>query len=180
MKSQQYKILSKVCLCLILFFIGLMSASVTHAEYYSFVTKWGVDIPLDIAVDSLGNVYVTGDYCYIYKFDSNGTLLTKWDTSGCDSTAFDVFPVYNGPRGVAVDSLGNVYASVSENFTRDEHYDLHADINIQKFDSNGKFITKWGSSGSGDGQFNHSQGCCCRLFWQCLCCRLWQQSYSEV
>jgi PKD repeat protein len=135
-----------------------MSASVTHAEYYSFVTKWGVDIPFDIAVDSLGNVYVTGDYCYIYKFDSNGTLLTKWDTSGCDSTAFDVFPVYNGPRGVAVDSLGNVYASVSENFTRDEHYDLHADINIQKFDSNGKFITKWGSSGSGDGQFNHSQG----------------------
>ena len=24
---------------------------------------------------------------------------------------------------------------------------------IQKFDSNGKFITKWGSKGTGDGQF---------------------------
>jgi hypothetical protein len=27
---------------------------------------------------------------------------------------------------------------------------------IQKFDSNGKFITKWGSYGSGDGQFVNS------------------------
>jgi tripartite motif-containing protein 71 len=25
---------------------------------------------------------------------------------------------------------------------------------IQKFDSNGTFITKWGSQGTGDGQFN--------------------------
>jgi DNA-binding beta-propeller fold protein YncE len=29
---------------------------------------------------------------------------------------------------------------------------------IQKFDSNGVFITKWGSYGSGDGQFYHPQG----------------------
>lgn len=25
---------------------------------------------------------------------------------------------------------------------------------VQKFDNNGKFITKWGSPGNGDGQFN--------------------------
>ena len=25
---------------------------------------------------------------------------------------------------------------------------------MQKFDSNGKFITKWGSRGNGEGQFN--------------------------
>jgi len=29
---------------------------------------------------------------------------------------------------------------------------------IQKFDSNGAFITKWGSKGEGDGQFNHPDG----------------------
>jgi len=29
---------------------------------------------------------------------------------------------------------------------------------IQKFDSNGNFITKWGSEGDGDGQFNHPFG----------------------
>ena len=29
---------------------------------------------------------------------------------------------------------------------------------VQKFDSNGKFITKWGSEGTGDGQFNGPEG----------------------
>jgi tripartite motif-containing protein 71 len=29
---------------------------------------------------------------------------------------------------------------------------------IQKFDSNGKFITKWGSEGTGDGQFQNPSG----------------------
>ncbi len=29
---------------------------------------------------------------------------------------------------------------------------------IQKFDSNGKFITKWGSLGNGNGQFNGTGG----------------------
>jgi len=29
---------------------------------------------------------------------------------------------------------------------------------IQKFDSNGSFLTAWGSAGSGDGQFNSPGG----------------------
>jgi hypothetical protein len=29
---------------------------------------------------------------------------------------------------------------------------------IKKFDSNGKFITSWGSEGDGDGQFLHAHG----------------------
>jgi DNA-binding beta-propeller fold protein YncE len=29
---------------------------------------------------------------------------------------------------------------------------------IQKFDSNGNFITKWGSEGTGEGQFNIPEG----------------------
>ncbi len=29
---------------------------------------------------------------------------------------------------------------------------------IQKFDSNGGYLTQWGSYGSGNGQFNHPQG----------------------
>jgi len=32
-----------------------------------------------------------------------------------------------------------------------DYYHAH----IQKFDGNGKFLTKWGSLGSGDGQFKH-------------------------
>ena len=47
------------------------------------------------------------------------------------------------PRGVAVDALGNVYVADWENHC------------IQKFSSSGVFITKWGSEGSGDGQFKY-------------------------
>ncbi len=48
--------------------------------------------------------------------------------------------------GVAVDSLGNVYVADTDN------------NRIQKFNSTGIFITKWGSPGSGDGQFEHPRG----------------------
>ena len=50
------------------------------------------------------------------------------------------------PAGVAVDSSGYVYVVDSANST------------IQKFTSNGKFVTKWGSLGDYDGQFDHPTG----------------------
>ena len=45
------------------------------------------------------------------------------------------------PRGVAFDSAGNVYIAESGN------------NRVQKFTSSGVFLSKWGSYGSGDGQF---------------------------
>ncbi len=45
------------------------------------------------------------------------------------------------PKGVAVDKAGNVYIGDSGNYR------------IKKFDSEGRFITQWGSPGQGDGQF---------------------------
>ena len=50
---------------------------------------------------------------------------------------------FNAPRGVFVDSTGKLVYAVD--ITNDR---------IQKFDSNGKFITKWGSSGTNRGEFN--------------------------
>ena len=55
--------------------------------------------------------------------------------------------VYSGdgqfvrPASLTVDASGNVFV-VDEGNNR-----------IQKFDSNGNFLTKWGTTGSGDGQF---------------------------
>ncbi|MDO8715249.1 MAG: peptidoglycan-binding protein [Dehalococcoidales bacterium] len=47
------------------------------------------------------------------------------------------------PRGITVDAQGNVYVADTSNHR------------IQKFDSNGNFVTKWGNTrGSGDGQFS--------------------------
>ena len=50
------------------------------------------------------------------------------------------------PEDVATDSSGNVYVVDFGN------------NRIQKFDSNGNFITKWGSEGAGDGQFKSPLG----------------------
>ena len=47
---------------------------------------------------------------------------------------------------MAVDSAGNVYVIDGDN------------SRIQKFDSSGNFITKWGEFGSGDGQLNRPNG----------------------
>jgi tripartite motif-containing protein 71 len=47
---------------------------------------------------------------------------------------------------VAVDGAGNVYVVDANNYR------------VQKFDSSGSFITAWGSSGAGPGQFNLPRG----------------------
>jgi hypothetical protein len=48
---------------------------------------------------------------------------------------------FSQPSGVAVDSNGCVFV-------------LDSDLQrIQKFTSEGRFVTKWGSRGTGDGQF---------------------------
>ena len=50
------------------------------------------------------------------------------------------------PEDVAVDGSGNVYVVDTVNYR------------IQKFDSDGTFLTKWGSKGSGDGEFFGPRG----------------------
>ncbi|MFQ5941651.1 MAG: 6-bladed beta-propeller, partial [Nitrososphaerales archaeon] len=52
----------------------------------------------------------------------------------------------NEPLGIAVDSLNNVYV-VDTVYGR-----------VQKFTSDGKLLTKWGSVGRGDGEFNSPSG----------------------
>ena len=49
---------------------------------------------------------------------------------------------FNYPYAIAVDKSANIYVSDTNNHR------------IQKFNSNGQFISKWGTLGSADGQFN--------------------------
>ncbi|MDO8872830.1 MAG: hypothetical protein Q7V05_08900 [Methanoregula sp.] len=115
----------------------------------TFLTKWGslgsgdgqFNLPIGVAVDSSGNVYVADNRNQrIQKFSSTGTFLMKWGTSGSGDGQF------SNPMGVAVDSSGNVYVTDTDN--------TEIGINrIQKFSSTGTFLTKWGTGGSGDGQF---------------------------
>lgn len=115
----------------------------------NFLLKWGghgtgngkLSNTGGIAVDGQGNVYVAdfGNH-RVQKFDSSGNFLLKWGRKGGGTNQFD------GPCDVAVDVQGNVYVS---NLVPHEE----TPPRIQKFDSDGNFLARWGSLGAGDGQF---------------------------
>jgi len=91
--------------------------------------------PKNVAIDSQGNLYVAdSDNGRIEKFDKNGTFVTAWGTKsppnliGPQNTFSEIW-------GIAVDKSGNVYVADTWNHR------------IQKFDSNGKFLTMWGVNG---------------------------------
>jgi len=114
------------------------------------VTKWGTVGSGDgqfaftpwlngLAVDGQGNVYVTDDDNHrIQKFDSNGQFLMKWGSDGSGDGEFNV------PTDVAVDAQGNVYVT-------DWEPDQQT-TRVQKFDSDGNFLTKWDSLVKGPGR----------------------------
>jgi DNA-binding beta-propeller fold protein YncE len=77
----------------------------------------------------------------IQKFDSNGTFLSKWGSSGTGDGEF------YAPEYIAIDPRDSTVYVGDENNDR-----------IQKFDSNGTFLSKWGSSGTGIGQFHNPEG----------------------
>ena len=70
----------------------------------------------------------------------NYSLAKSWGSKGLGEGQFEL------AHGVGIDSSGNVYVVDTDNYR------------VQKFDSNGKFITMWGSKGSGEGQFIHPHG----------------------
>jgi DNA-binding beta-propeller fold protein YncE len=132
----------------------------TPAEEYQLVTRWGLYSPVSsqaavsyaIAADGAGNVYVANaSNERIEKFTSDGTFVKAW---GGEQTYWKGISVTWGtgngqfslPQGIAVDSAGNVYVADTNNHR------------IQKFTSDGTFITTWGTEGEGDGQFKRPTG----------------------
>lgn len=88
-----------------------------------------------IAADDRGFVYVGGwrgsEHIYVWKFTIDGQFVVNWGGSiGSGDGEF------HGITKIATDSDGNVY--VADETDR-----------IQKFTANGKFLTVWGSDGSG-------------------------------
>lgn len=124
----------------------------------TFLSAWGsagsgrglFSNPVGVSVDSSGLVYVTDSgNNRIQKFTNNGTFLIAWGCANANNTACSASSLtghFNTPYGIAAAS-GNVYVVDSGN------------ARIEKFASNGtSFLTMWGSSGTGIGQFNTPVG----------------------
>jgi DNA-binding beta-propeller fold protein YncE len=93
-------------------------------------------IPEAIAMDPRsGAIYITDTgNNRVVKLSHEFDFIMEWGGTGTGKGQFD------HPHGIDLDSTGNVY--VNEIISR-----------IQKFDSNGKFITQWGNRSDGEDEF---------------------------
>lgn len=111
-----------------------------YMTHVTFETKWGqtgsedgeFNEPIAIAVDSEGFVYVADcNNDRIQKFDSNGTFIAKWGQSGSKNGQFRTID------DMEVDS-NNGYVYVSDHYVGSP-----SSPRIQKFETNGTFVTSW-------------------------------------
>ncbi len=113
--------------------------------------------PRGMALDAEGNLYVADTWnARIVKFDATGQAVSSWGSGSQDladgrrATITDGDRARNeanplgffGPRGVAVDTKGNVYIADTGN------------KRVVVTDSEGEFLYQFGSAGSAPGQFN--------------------------
>ncbi len=121
----------------------------------------GFDDLTEIAITATGEVFAVDQTAHrILKFDNTGAFERVWGwgvqdgsnvfqicTSGCQITGIGGAGdgQFNDPKGIAVDGSGNVFVADEGNHR------------VQKFDSNGNFLMKWGAFGTGDGQFDGPQ-----------------------
>ena len=115
--------------------------------------------PKNIAVGADGSIYASvyvvqecaGETCtydfHIQKFDGDGNFITKWGSSCSIDSDWDGVPdqpcdgQFYFPSGIAIGSEDSVYLVDKGNYR------------VQKFDSSGNFIKKWGNRGSSNGEF---------------------------
>lgn len=101
------------------------------------VNRGQFNLPRAIATDAQGNFYVSDtENKRIQKFDPSGKWLLSFGSQGTGDGQFEAISADStgtGPGGLAVDAQGNVYVADTWNHR------------IQKFDSEGKFLAKWGA-----------------------------------
>ncbi len=121
----------------------------------SFIRQWGTTgksgiwagqfgYPTDVAIAADNSLYVADGYNdRIQVFNSKGDFSFKWG----GPLALNIYGPFNGwfatVTSVAIDKAGNVFVA-----------DFYND-RIQKFASDGTFLTSFGSKGSGPGQFSY-------------------------
>ncbi|MEI7556260.1 flippase activity-associated protein Agl23 [Candidatus Chlorohelix sp.] len=81
----------------------------------------------------------------VQRFDSGGNFLSKFGKIGNGDGLFGIIQNDGGAGGIAVDEQGNIYVSDSWNYR------------IEKFDSSGKFLMKWGEGYDNKGDLEQAK-----------------------
>lgn len=134
-------------------------------------------VPLSVAADGAGHVYLSDPQrsSQVQQYSSDGALLANWGNFARSGSALQ-------PRSIAVDTAGDFYVADS---SRDllavlgpdgstlrqwkaDSRDLAVGAGgivyiagsheVQRFAPDGTLLSKWGASGTGDGQFGSLYG----------------------
>jgi predicted membrane-bound mannosyltransferase/DNA-binding beta-propeller fold protein YncE len=113
-----------------------------NAPAGTFNEPWGVAVGPD------GSVYVSDTWNHrVQKFTKDGKPITMWGQYGQPLPDVPESKSYFwGPRGIAVDSQGHVFVADTGN------------KRIVVFDSDGNYITEFGTAGLDPGQFDEPVG----------------------
>jgi hypothetical protein len=108
-------------------------------------------LPVDIAFDSGGNMYVLeAGASRVEVFSPSGESLRTWGSMGFGPGQFSLAAPEHGALlgygGLTIDKQDNVYVADAFNHR------------IQKFDTSGKLLMQWGSQGTEPGKFARPLG----------------------
>jgi len=120
--------------------------------------------PNGIITDLNDNIYVSDSGNHrIQIFDSEGNSISTFGSKGSGNGQF------NNPNGITINSKGNIIVS-DGNYIQVSTKSGYYNYRIQKFDSEGNFISTFGTEGNGNGQFYNPNGICVDLNDNILVC----------